>query len=112
MTDHPETTQLRQQVEALSAENAALREGGFGGSKAEALLALEYDRIPDILKTPRAVRIQRKIAMTVMIIVPLVIVAVAIIGAINAYRDHERSAEMRSLNAKLEADFRQTPGKP
>ena len=59
MADDPEITHLQQQVDALSAENAALRDGGFRGSKAEALMALECDRIPNALKTPRAIALQR-----------------------------------------------------
>jgi hypothetical protein len=46
MDNEHEIAQLKAQVEQLTAENAALREAGFRGSKAEALMALEYDRIP------------------------------------------------------------------
>jgi hypothetical protein len=93
MNDGSENTRLQKRVERLSAENAALREDGFRGSKAEALMALEYDRIPNVLKSPRAIRIQRKVAIAVMIIVPVLLVAIGIGGGINAYRDHQRSAE-------------------
>lgn len=100
---------LKQKAEPLSSENPDLRECGFRGSKAEALMALEYDRIPNVLKTQRAITIQRKIATAVMIIVPLLLLAVAIGGGINAYRDHQSSAELKALDAKLESDFRPAP---
>ena len=93
MSNNSEITNLQQHVDALSAENAALRDGGFRGSKSEALLALEYDRIPDVLKTPRAIHIQQKFATAMMIIVPLLLLAIAVGGGINAYRDHQRSVE-------------------
>lgn len=109
MDDQHEITKLRQHVDALSKENAAVRDGGFRGSKAEAFMALEYDRIPNLLKTPRAIRIQRKVATAVMIIVPLLLLAIAIGGGINAYRDYQRSVELKALDAKLESDFRPAP---
>ena len=90
-----EITDLRQKNEALTDENAALREGGFRGSKAEALMALEYDRIPNVIKTARAIALQRKVATAVMVIVPLLLLAVAIIGGINAYHDHQEQVESR-----------------
>ncbi|KUR78052.1 hypothetical protein [Novosphingobium sp. FSW06-99] len=95
MTNDPQITRLQQQVHALSAENVALREGNFRGSKAEALLAFEYDRIPDAMKTPRAVALQRRVATVVIILVPILLVAVAVIGGFNAYRDHQQSVEMQ-----------------
>ena len=110
MTQDAEITRLQSQIDALSAENAAMRDGGFRGSKAEALMALEYDRIPNVLKTPRAITLQRKVATAVMIIVPLVLLAVAIVGGINAYRDHQRSVELKQLDAALDRDFQQKPG--
>jgi hypothetical protein len=79
MSELDEIAQLKAQVEQLTAENAALREAGFRGSKAEALMALEYDRIPTFLKS-QAVAWQRKIATAVMIVVPLILVAVAVFG--------------------------------
>ena len=101
MTQDPEITRLQSQVDALSAENAALRDGGFRGSKAEALMALEYDRIPNVMKTPRVIARQRKVAAAVMIIVPLLLLAVGVIGGINAYRDHQQSVEMQKGWADL-----------
>jgi outer membrane murein-binding lipoprotein Lpp len=80
MTSNDEITQLKAQVDQLTAENAALREAGFRGSKAEALMALEYDRIPTFMKSHQAIAWQRKIATAVMIIVPLILVAVAVFG--------------------------------
>ncbi len=109
MNDGSEITRLKKRVEQLSAENAALREEGFRGSKAEALMALEYDRIPNVLKTARAIRIQRKVATAVMIIVPVLLVAIAIGGGINAYRDHQHSVEMQQLDKTANHDFWKDP---
>lgn len=106
MTQDAEITRLQSQVDALSAENANLRENGFRGSKAEALLAFEYDRIPNVAKIPRAITFQRKLATAVMVLVPLVLVAVAVIGGINAYRDHQQSVETQRAAAKWGDDLR------
>lgn len=108
MTQDAEITRLQSQIDALSAENAALRNDGFRGSKAEALWALEYDRIPNVMKTPRAITLQRKVATAVMVIVPLLLLAVAIIGGMNAYRDHQQSVETQRAAAKWGDDFRNT----
>lgn len=107
MSNDREIVRLQSQVDALSAENADLRESGFRGSKAEALMAFEYDRIPDAMKTPRGITLQRQIATAVMILVPIVLVAVAVIGGINSYRDHQQSAALRQLDSTLERDFQQ-----
>ena len=98
-------TRLQSQVDAPSAENASLRESGFRGSKAEALLAFEYDRIPNAMKTPRAIALQRWVATVVMILVPIALVAIAVIGGFNAYRDHQQSVEMRKIEARTDHDF-------
>jgi hypothetical protein len=111
MNDQQEITRLQQHVDALNAENAGLREDGFRGSKAEALLAFEYDRIPNVAKTQRAIAFQRQVATAVMILVPIVLVVVAVIGGINTYRDHQRSAELRQLDGALEKDFQQQPSR-
>ena len=103
------TSQFRDQDDRLSAEKAALREDGFCGSKSEALMALEYDRIPNAMKTPHMITFQRRVATAVMMLVPILLVAVAVIGGINAYRDHQRSAELRQLDSALEKDFQQQP---
>jgi len=108
MNDDPEIARLRRRVEALNTENAALRDGGFRGSKAEALMALEYDRIPNVMKTPRAIALQRKVATAVMVIVPLLLLAVAIIGGINAYREHQESVETQHAATKWGDDLRNT----
>lgn len=68
-------------------------------------MAFEYDRIPNAMKTPRAIAFQRKLATAVVILVPLVLLVVVVIGGINAYRDRQRSAELRELDAALERDF-------
>jgi len=109
MSNGSEIASLQKRVEQLSAENAALREDGFRGSKAEALMALEYDRIPNVLKTARAIRIQRKVATAVMIIVPLLLLVIAIGGGINAYRDHQHSVEMQQLENTSSHDFWKDP---
>jgi len=109
MIDTNEITLLREEVEHLTAESAALREGSFRGSKAEALMALEYDRIPTFMKTQRAVLWQRRIATAVMIVVPVILVAVAVFGGITFYRDRQSSEEMRRLNAQTYANFDNTP---
>lgn len=95
MVDDREINRLQSQVDALSAENAALRDSGFRGSKAEELLAFEYDRIPNAMKTPRAIALQRRVATVVMILVPIALAAIAVIGGFNAYRDHQQSVEMQ-----------------
>lgn len=109
MDNEHEIAQLKAQVDQLTAENAALREAGFGGSKAEALMALEYDRIPTFLKSNQAIAWQRKIATAVMIIVPVILVAVAVFGGLYAYRDHQQLEEMRRLQSSVEHDFWKDP---
>lgn len=109
MSEDDETTALRSQIDALSAENEALRAGGFRGSKAEALMAMEYDRIPNALKTPRVIALQRKIATGVMIIVPLLLLAVTIGGGITLYRDHQQSIEAKAAFDKVDAAFQKEP---
>jgi len=80
-----------------------LREDGFRGSKAEALMALEYDRIPTFMKSQKAIAWQRKIATAVMIVVPLILVAVAVFGGLYAYRDHQQQMESRKADQELSA---------
>ena len=109
MADTNENARLRAHVEQLAAENTSLREESFRGSKAEALMALEYDRIPNVLKTPRAIVLQRKIATAVLIIVPLLIITIAIVGGISAYRDHVRRVEMTAAMDKVDAAFQADP---
>lgn len=106
MIQDAEITRLQSQVDALSAENAALRENGFRGSKAEALLAFEYDRIPNLAKTPRAIVLQRRVATAVMLLVPILLVLVAAVGGINAYRDHQKSVEAQRAATKWGDDLR------
>ena len=95
MTQDAEISRLQSQVDALSTENASLRDSGFRGSKAEALLSFEYDRIPNFAKTPHAITFQRKVTTAVILMVPIVLVVVAVIGGINAYRDHQLRVEMQ-----------------
>lgn len=101
MDNQHDISQLKAQVEQLTAENAALREASFRGSKAEALMALEYDRIPAFMKSQRSVIWQRKIATAVMIIVPVIVLTVAIWGGVNAYRDHQQQIESRKADQDL-----------
>jgi len=103
MDNEHEIAQLKAQVEKLTAENATLREDGFRGSKAEALMALEYDRIPTFMKTQQAVAWQRKIATAVMIVVPLILIAVAIFGGLYAFRDHQQQLESGTADQELSA---------
>ena len=72
-------------------------------------MTLEYDRIPNVMKTPRSIGIQRKVATAVMIIVPLLLLAIGIGGGINAYRDHQRSVEMRQLEKTANHDYWKEP---
>ena len=109
MSEANENAQLEAQVDQLTAENAALREDGFRGSKAEALMALEYDRIPTFMKNQHAIAWQRKIATVVMVVVPLILAAVAVFGGLYAYRDHQQLKEMRRLQANVEHDFWKDP---
>lgn len=108
MSELDEISQLKAQVDQLTAENAALREAGFRGSKAEALMALEYDRIPTFMKSQQAIAWQRKIATAVMIMVPLILIAVAVLGGITFYHDQQSAEEMRRLNAQTYSDFSKT----
>ncbi len=109
MIDTNEIAHLRSEVEHLSAENSALRAGGFSGSKAEALMALEYDRIPTFIKSQRAVKWQRKIATAVMIVLPLILLTVAIVGGVYAYRDRQQRMESHAAMDRLVADFQSDP---
>ena len=109
MIQDAEIARLESQVDALSAENASLRESGFRGSKAEALLAFEYDRIPNVAKTQRAIALQRRVATAVMILVPILLVTIAVIGGINAYRDHQQSVEMKANLDRFDETFRKDP---
>lgn len=93
MADTNENARLRAHIEQLAAENTSLSEGSFRGSKAEALMAFEYDRIPNVMKTTKAITLQRRIATVVMILVPLLVLAIGAIGGFQAYRDWQASAE-------------------
>lgn len=108
MSELDEIAHLKAQVDQLTAENAALREDGFRGSKAEALMALEYDRIPPFMKSQQGIAWQRKIATAVMIMVPLILIAVAVLGGITFYHDQQSAEEMRRLNAQSYSDFSKT----
>ncbi len=66
-------------------------------------MALEYDRIPTFMKSQQAIAWQRKIAMTVMIVVPVILVVVAIFGGLYAYRDHQQQLESRKADQELSA---------
>ena len=105
MSNDKEISQLKAQVEQLTAENAALREAGFRGSKAEALMALEYDRIPAFMKSKRSVIWQRKIATAVMIVIPVILVAVVVFGGIYAIRDHQKRQEIAERLDRVHSSF-------
>jgi len=93
MAIDPEIDQLKREIESLDAENRTLRAADFRASKAETMLAFEYDRIPTFLKTPSAIRAQRQVATALVFVIPAMLVVIAIAGGINAYRDHQRDVE-------------------
>jgi len=105
MSENPEITNLEREVDRLAAENRALRHAGFRDSKAEAMLAFEYDRIPEFLKTPHAVRAQRKVATALWFVIPAMLLVVAVVGGISAYRDHEQSVEISRGLERIDAAF-------
>ena len=109
MDSSHEIAQLKVQVDQLTAENAALREDGFRGSKAEALMALEYDRIPTFMKSQKAIAWQRKIATAVVIVVPLILFAVAVFGGLYAYRDHQQQVESHAAMDRVANEFQTDP---
>lgn len=109
MDNEHEISQLKAQVEQLTAENVALREAGFRGSKAEALIALEYDRIPTFLKSNQAIAWQRKIATAVMIVVPFILVAVGVFGGLYAFRDHQQRQEIAERLERVHSSFQADP---
>ena len=109
MPDEPEVAHLKREIERLAAENEALRQADFRGSKVEAMLAFEYDRIPTVLKTPQAIRAQRKVATALLFVVPAMLIAIAIIGGINAYHDHEQSVEISKGLERVDAAFQKDP---
>jgi len=106
MTENPKIANLQREIERQSAGNDALRHAGFSASKTEAMLAFEYDRIPNFLKTPHAVRAQRKVATALWFVIPAMLLGVAVVGGINAYRDHQRDVEVQKEWSKLGADIR------
>ena len=109
MTEDAYLAHFEREVERLAAENEALRQTGFRASKAEAMLAFEYDRIPIFLKTPSAIRAQRKVATTLLFVIPAMLVVVAIVGSINAYHDHEQSVEISKGLERVDAAFQRDP---
>lgn len=109
MSELDEIAQLKAQVDQLTAENAALCEAGFRGSKAEALMALEYDRIPTFMKSQQAIAWQRKIATAVMIVVPFILIAVAIFGGLYAFRDHQQRQEIAERLDRVHSSFQADP---
>lgn len=106
MSESEEIRCLQEQVDRLAAENATLRGSPLTSLKAEAMLAFEYDRIPTVLKTPRAIRLQRRVSTVVLFVVPAIVALVAIFGGIDAYRDHEQSLETQRAVATWGKQFR------
>ena len=109
MANDPEIDQLKREIDRLSAENRALRAADFRASKAEAMLAFEYDRIPTFLRTPRAINAQRKFATVLLFVVPAMLVVIAIVGGIDAYHDHEQSVEISKGLERVDAAFQRDP---
>ena len=109
MSEANEIAQLKAQVDQLTAENAALREDGFRGSKAEALMALEYDRIPTFMKGQRAIAWQRKVATAVMMVVPMILLAVVVLGGLYAYRDHQQRQAIVERLDRVHSSFQADP---
>lgn len=101
MAIDPEIDQLKREIESLDTENRALRAADFRASKAEAMLAFEYDRIPTFLKTPCAIGVQRRVATVLFFVIPAMLIVVALVGGIEAYRDHLRAIESQKAEAKF-----------
>jgi uncharacterized small protein (DUF1192 family) len=61
MNTQEEIAALKAEVQRLSAQVEAQKAEGFRGSAAERMLAMEYELIPDYMKTPKAIRVQKQI---------------------------------------------------
>ena len=109
MSESSEIPSLRAEVAHLTAENASLQDDGFRGSKAEALMALEYDRIPTFMKHQRAVLWQRKIATVVMFVVPLILITIVLVGVFFAFQDHKQREEIAERLDRVHASFQADP---
>jgi hypothetical protein len=66
-----EITELKKELQRLHEEVADLRNKGIRGSKTEALMALQYDSLPDWYKMPKAVALQKKIQTVIPFILVL-----------------------------------------
>ncbi|WP_206245749.1 hypothetical protein [Novosphingobium terrae] len=78
MNTQDEIAALKAEVQRLSEQVEAQKTDGFRGSAAERMLAMEYELIPDYMKTPKAIRVQKQIN-TWGVPAFFVIIAVAIV---------------------------------
>jgi hypothetical protein len=84
-----EIAELKEQMERLNEEVADLRKSGVRGSKTEAMMALQYDSLPDFYKSSKVVAIYKKIQTSLFFIIPVAFLAFAIkIGSL-VWQDHQ-----------------------
>ena len=89
MTAETEIAELKQQLQRLDEEVADLRKNGVRGSKTEAMMALQYDSLPDFYKSPKTIAIYKKILTALFFIIPLIFLAFAVkIGSL-VWQDHQ-----------------------
>jgi hypothetical protein len=105
MSESHEIARLKQEIDRLSAENNALRQEGLRGSKTEAMQAFEYDRIPNFLKTQKAIRIQRRISTAALFCLPVLIIVGFIIGGIEFYHQQQESLAIGERLKRMDAEF-------
>ncbi len=89
MNADAEIAELKLQVEALNEEIADLRNSGVRGSKTEAMMALQYDSLPDFYKSPKTIAAYRKIQTSLFFTIPLVFLAFAIKIGFLIWDDHQ-----------------------
>jgi len=83
-----EIAELKQQMERLNEEVADLRKSGVRGSKTEAMMALQYDSLPDFYKSPKAIAAYKRIQTALFFIIPIVFLAFAIKIGWLVWNDH------------------------
>ena len=92
MDANAEIAELKQQMERLHEEVADLRSGGLGGSKTEALMALQYDSLPDFYKSPKAISFYKKFQIIGLLIILLGFAGFAIMIADQIRQDHQNES--------------------